>query len=105
MNRIYTQRKTGYQKHVVFGLSGMIALLVVGYVTCVYGSVVSVVERGHTETAYADAAARVVSLEREYMALSESITVEEAKALGFVEPENTLFAVRASDTRVTMANE
>lgn len=105
MNHIRAQRKTGYQKHVVFGLSGMIAFLVIGYVACVYGSVMSVVERGHTETAYADAAARVAALEQEYMKLSESITVEEARRLGFVEPENTLFAVRAPDTRVTMAGE
>lgn len=105
MNRTYKQRKTGYQKHVVFGLSGMIVVLIIGYITCVYASVVSVVERKHTETAYADSAARVVSLEREYMTLSESITVEEAERLGFVEPEKTLFAVRVSDTRVTMAGE
>jgi cytochrome b561 len=105
MNRTRTQHKSGYQTHVVFGLSALALALVAGYVTCVYGSVVSVVERDKAEQTYADIASQVVTLEQEYMKLSESITVEEAQRLGFVEPEKTLFAVRASDTRVTMANE
>ncbi len=105
MNRTRIQHKNGYQTQVVFGLSALALALVVGYVTCVYGSVVSVVERDAAENTYADIASRVVTLEQEYMKLSESITVEEAERLGFVEPEKTLFAVRASDTRVTMANE
>jgi len=84
----------------------MIAVLVVAYVYLVNASVMSAVERKQSEDHAARIAARVATLEAEYFSLSESVTLDEALAKGFVVPsaEKTLFASRivAEDTRITM---
>jgi len=84
----------------------MIAVLVVAYVYLVNASVMSAVERKQSEDHVARIAARVATLEAEYFSLSESVTLDEALAKGFVVPsaEKTLFASRivTEDTRITM---
>jgi|GEM_PF-1822173 len=89
-----------------YGLFAMIAVLVVAYVYLVNASVMSAVERKQSEDHAARIAARVATLEAEYFSLSESVTLDEALAKGFVVPsaEKTLFASRivAEDTRITM---
>ncbi|NTV44773.1 MAG: hypothetical protein HGA67_03720 [Candidatus Yonathbacteria bacterium] len=83
-------------------LGGTAVVLVCAYVYLVNASVLSVVGREHAEESSSEVATDVVALEAEYLALSETVTMDEARALGFVEPKGTLFASRIADTRVAM---
>lgn len=98
---VFDQRVAG-----TYGLFAMIAILVVAYVYLVNASVMSAVERKQSEDHAARIAARVAMLEAEYFSLSESVTLDEALAKGFVVPpaERTLFASRTSEEekRITM---
>jgi hypothetical protein len=91
---------------VAYTLLSFVAILIVAYVYFVNGSVLSAVERKHTEETSARTAARVATLEAEYFALSESVTLDEAFAKGFVVPpaDRTIFASRSvdTDTRLSM---
>ena len=111
----HTSRRPQKRQHAVvfdpriagtYGLFAMIAVLVVAYVYLVNASVMSAVERKQSEDHVARIAARVATLEAEYFSLSESVTLDEALAKGFVVPsaEKTLFASRivTEDTRITM---
>jgi len=82
----------------------VVVSLILVYLYLVNASVISAVGRKQAQDAASDVATHVADLEAQYFSLSESLTLDEAYVLGFVEPKDTLFALRmqGGDTRLTM---
>lgn len=75
------------------------------YIFFVNSAIVNIVDRKVLSSEHKNITAHISELESEYFQLQSKITPEYAKDLGFIESDDTMFAVRGSYSGLAQLNQ
>ncbi len=90
------------RKQIFRVLMSVTIILSICYVYFIGSITFSIVARKTLESTMRETSSRVSSLEVEYLTLSNKVDVPTGIARGFVDPQNTIFATRTTESRVAM---